>query len=98
VKAWGCRHRDCCNPAHLEPVTRLENIRRAVNWQAVKTHCAKGHEYDLINTYWAPGGSRNCRPCNLISVKAYQQRQRDKLMGRDGQAAPLDRTSLAAAA
>lgn len=23
-----CRHRDCVNPAHLEPVTRLENVRR----------------------------------------------------------------------
>lgn len=23
-----CRVRDCCNPAHLEPVTRRENLRR----------------------------------------------------------------------
>lgn len=23
-----CRHRACCNPFHLEPVTRLVNVRR----------------------------------------------------------------------
>lgn len=25
---YGCHHRRCCNPAHLEPVTGLENIQR----------------------------------------------------------------------
>lgn len=28
VKARGCRHRHCVNPAHLEPVTNAENCRR----------------------------------------------------------------------
>ena len=28
VKARGCTNRTCVNPAHLEPVTELENIRR----------------------------------------------------------------------
>lgn len=28
VYARGCRHKDCINPAHLEAVTRFENIRR----------------------------------------------------------------------
>ena len=27
--AAGCRHRRCVNPAHLEPVTHSENLRRA---------------------------------------------------------------------
>ena len=27
--ALACEHRRCCNPAHLEPVTRSENLRRA---------------------------------------------------------------------
>lgn len=26
-----CRHRRCCNPAHLSPVTKLENAGRGVN-------------------------------------------------------------------
>lgn len=29
VKAQGCRHRHCVNPAHLEPVTHEENVRRS---------------------------------------------------------------------
>ena len=29
VVARGCIHRTCVNPAHLEPVTREENVRRA---------------------------------------------------------------------
>lgn len=30
VVAWGCRHKNCVNPAHLEPVTAAENTRRAM--------------------------------------------------------------------
>lgn len=25
-----CRHRDCCNPEHLEPVTHKENFMRGI--------------------------------------------------------------------
>ena len=30
VHELGCRSRRCCNPAHLEAVTRRENVRRKV--------------------------------------------------------------------
>lgn len=30
-----CRNRACCNPAHLEPVTRTENTRRGERWGQV---------------------------------------------------------------
>lgn len=55
-----CRVRACCNPSHLEPVTMLENVRRAPRSQT--THCPQGHPYDEQNTYvWQ--GHRYCRAC-----------------------------------
>lgn len=65
-----CPNNACCNPAHLEPVTRAENTRR--QWaagranagarNAEKTHCPRGHAYDAENTKMA-GGRRQCRAC-----------------------------------
>jgi hypothetical protein len=57
-----CRNRACVNPDHLEPVTRVENIRRsecppAVN--ARKTKCPKGHQYDMVDA----AGRRRCSIC-----------------------------------
>ena len=63
-----CRNRGCVNPAHLEPVTAQENIRRGevgLN-MADKTHCPQGHPYSEANTlYWkgARGLERRCREC-----------------------------------
>lgn len=63
-----CRVHDCVNPAHLEPVTRRENLARGVGFIAREirtTHCPRGHEYSPENTYVATG-SRNCRRCTYI--------------------------------
>lgn len=40
-----CRNRACCNPDHLEPVTRSENIRRGLQGvlRPPRTHCRNGH-------------------------------------------------------
>jgi hypothetical protein len=68
-----CRIRDCVNPAHLEPVPHVVNIRRGdtgIN-NREKTHCPYGHEYDAENTRIAhrpegpDGGTyRVCRACD----------------------------------
>lgn len=63
VRARGCVHRHCVNPAHLEPVTRSENNRRAdMDRFSVRTHCKWGHPFDEANTYLHPRG-RQCREC-----------------------------------
>lgn len=60
-----CRTRLCVNPAHLEPVTRRQNIIRGVGPTARhsrQTHCKRGHEFTPENTL-AYRGWRVCRAC-----------------------------------
>lgn len=50
----GCRHRRCCNPRHLEPVTQRVNLLRGKGFparQAAQTACIHGHQFDAENTY-----------------------------------------------
>lgn len=64
-----CLHRRCVNPAHLEPVTKKENNRRSRSFSAinaVKTHCAHGHEFTPANTATAKTGQRVCIACKRI--------------------------------
>lgn len=58
-----CRERACANPAHLEPVTQAENLRRQ---GAAVTHCPRGHEYTSANTYITSKGGRSCRTCTRL--------------------------------
>lgn len=66
-----CRVRHCVNPAHLEPVTLVENIMRGEGVTALnarKTHCKHGHAFDEGNTLFrarSTGGfRRECRRCH----------------------------------
>lgn len=60
-----CRNRKCVNPAHLEPVSRRENVLRGntiAAMHAAKTHCIHGHEFTPENTYRI-GVWRKCKKC-----------------------------------
>lgn len=80
-----CRVRNCVNPAHLEVVTRAENLRRAKSWengasfQRSKTHCSNGHPYSGENLRICKNGKRACRTCaRAYSAKSRaQNRQED---------------------
>jgi hypothetical protein len=67
-----CRVRSCCNPAHLEPVTRLENVRRGMAGDhrritcANMTHCKNGHarsEHAKANS----AGHVRCKACQYAN-------------------------------
>lgn len=60
-----CRNKSCCNPHHLEVVTRAENNRRMNAVKAKITKCRrKGHPLDELNTYYYPSGRRRCKKCH----------------------------------
>ena len=67
-----CRNRRCVNPAHLEPVTRRENLRRGRNWHREKTHCKYGHEFTTENTYGRHDGGRDCRACRNARIRKHR--------------------------
>lgn len=76
-----CRVKLCVNPAHLEPVTTAENIRRGQGfayWQRQKTHCPQGHQYDEENTYVLPSRptARYCKACNNERGRAMRAERR----------------------
>lgn len=83
-----CRVRHCVNPAHLEPVTHAENIRRGEGWagqHARKTHCPQGHPYDEENTIyrvrksrWGRSTARECRICRRRRKQEDRQREKAK--------------------
>ena len=69
-----CRNRWCVNPAHMEPITTGENVRRGVGLSAEnarKVTCPRGHEYTGRDT----DGRRYCRPCNTEAARRYRERK-----------------------
>lgn len=61
-----CRNRACVNSLHLEVVTIEVNVLRGTGLTAqfaAKTHCPRGHPYDIFNTYINRKGARVCREC-----------------------------------
>lgn len=78
-----CRNRKCVNPGHLEPVTAMENTHRGTGLTAQnarKTHCKKGHAFDITNTHaYSDKGKRGrrCRACGRKSAARREAARRD---------------------
>jgi hypothetical protein len=87
VRARGCRHRDCINPAHLEPVTRKVNCLRSESVparNARKKECVRGHELAPPNLYARPNGQarRECRACWAVRrAEETPERRASRLSG-----------------
>lgn len=80
VRARGCRYRHCANPAHLEPVTHRENIRRGVGeHSASKTHCKRNHEFTSETTYITKAGYRNCLTCAKLRERVIRSLRKQGL-------------------
>lgn len=85
-----CKNKGCVNPAHLEPVDFVENVRRGTAWNPEKvaimqaagvaekkarTHCPAGHPYLGDNLYMYRG-FRACMICRkAASARAYQRKK-----------------------
>jgi hypothetical protein len=65
-----CGRKDCCWPAHLEPVTPAENNRR--HYRQL-TQCSNGHPYTLENTRIVKGTQRVCRQCGRDRNRKHYQ-------------------------
>lgn len=84
-----CRVPACASPAHMEDVSREENLRRR-RWEKRRAlphpvaTCRRGHLMDEVNTYyeWKPetrrGYTRRCRKC----AAANRKKRMDALYGK----------------
>jgi len=72
----------CINPAHLIPGTQKENMADAIakgRMQGGLTHCIRGHEFNLTNTYWRKDrpNERVCKQCRNIKIAEYRKRAKE---------------------
>lgn len=92
-----CRVRCCVNPAHLEPVTHAENVRRGMSGtingarQSAKTHCPHGHAYEGRNVYTDRHGRRYCRICaGKRNREAHAKRRLRQLQSQGSEGQPIE--------
>lgn len=71
-----CDVRGCFNPDHLFQGTQSENIQDCVSKgrqkEIRKTHCARGHEFNEVNTKINKRGKRVCQICKKDNDVRYR--------------------------
>jgi hypothetical protein len=72
-----CKVRRCVRPAHLEPVTHLENMRRS------RLFCAKGHKLSETRRVWKSGRSC-CGVCYAEFLKKQQEERHARGLKKPG--------------
>lgn len=74
-----CRTPPCCNPAHLEPMTRRDNLLLGRNHRLSRSECRNGHPLTRDNIYpWInKSGSlvRVCKTCKCAQGSELRQRR-----------------------
>lgn len=72
-----CPHRSCCNPAHLRPATRRQQVANSnarSRQLAARTSCSAGHPWDEQNTRVGLTGWRYCRACQAATARGSRVR------------------------
>lgn len=85
VRGRGCHSRHCCNPAHLQPVTSVENVQRGDSpamLSARRLTCKNGHLFDATRTV----GERVYRACSTCRKEAAERQEARKTRERRGSA------------
>lgn len=74
-----CRNRLCVNPAHLEPVTAGENVRRGLTAYAsgLRTTCRNGHPLIPENR---ERSRDECKACRLEWYARNRQAERERML------------------
>ena len=97
-----CRNRTCFCPAHMEPVTHKENMRRSpvmadpaiAQRKREATHCPNGHKYTPETTGFEQRANRRvryCRLCKRNGLRKHYWANRDSINAARRTGKPIGR-------